>query len=75
MLHSKDNTMIKNLWEWIGFFCQNTDKIFLNKNWKRQTLDHFVRKLQTTGSVEGIPGSIRPQSFQTADKLVVVTTS
>jgi len=33
-------------------FCQNTDKKFSvrTKNWNRRTSDHFLQKLQTTGS-------------------------
>ena len=35
--------------------CGNVKRLikeFFNKNWKRRTLDKFLRKLLTTGSIE-----------------------
>ena len=60
MLHSEYQISITNLFECIRFFSQNADKKFLDKNWTRQTLDHFLGKLQTTGYVKCSPGSSRP---------------
>jgi len=34
------------------FFYQKTDKRAFFKNWKIRTLDDFMRKLPTTGSIE-----------------------
>ena len=60
----EDKILIKNLWKCTRFFCQKTDKKYCTKNKKRWTLDGFLRKLQTTGSIERTLGSGRPRSSQ-----------
>jgi len=34
------------------FFCQKTDKRMSYQKWRIRTLDDFLRKLRTTGSIE-----------------------
>ena len=44
--------LIKNLWECESFSEKRLIKEFSIKNWKEWTLDDFLWKLQTTGSIE-----------------------
>ena len=46
-------------------------KEFPNKNWKRRTLENYLRKLRTTSSIERrpTPGIGRPRSSQSADNV------
>jgi len=69
MLSFEDKLLIKNLWEYKGLI-----KKFPNKNWKRRTLDDFLRKLPTASTIElkRTAGSGRPQSVRTADNIAVV---
>jgi len=47
------NFFYKNLLKCEIFFCQKTDKrMSYQKNWRIQTLDDFLWKLRTTGSIE-----------------------
>jgi len=52
MLSFEDKLLIKNLWEYKGFFSRRLIKEFPNKNWKRRTLafvasdaPHFRRNI------------------------------
>jgi len=72
MLSFEDKLLIKNLWERKGFSSRRLTKEFPNKNWKRRTLDNFLRKLRTTGMIERTAGSGRPQSVRTADNIAAV---
>ena len=47
-------------------------KEFPNKNWKRRTLENYLRKLWTTSSIERTPLSGRPRSSQYADNVATV---
>jgi len=38
--------------ERVSFFCQKTNKRISYQKWKIRTLDDFLRKLRTTGSIE-----------------------
>jgi len=59
----EDKILIKNLWKFKRFSARKLTKKFIQKI-KRWTLDGFLRKLQTTGSIERTPGSGRPRSSQ-----------
>jgi len=72
MLSFEDKLLIKNLWECKGLFSRRLIKEFPNRNWKRYTLDDFLRKLPTTGTIERTAGSGRPQSVRTADNIAAV---
>ena len=43
---------VKNLWECENFSHRRMIKESSTKNWKRRTLDNFLPKLRTTGSIE-----------------------
>jgi len=46
------NFCVKNLWKCENFSHRRLVKEFSTKNWKRRTLDKFLRKLLITGSIE-----------------------
>jgi len=52
MLSFKDEIFIKNQWEYKRFSARRLLREFPNKNWKRRTLDDFLRRLHATGSIE-----------------------
>jgi len=60
------------LWECKGLSSRRLIKEFPNKNWKRRTLNDFLRKLPTAGTIERTAGSGRPQSVRTADNIAAV---
>jgi len=68
----KDKLLIKNLWECKEFFSRRLIKEFPQKNWKRRTLNDFLRKLRTTGTIERTAESGRPQSVRTADNIAAI---
>lgn len=72
MLSFEDKILIKNLRECKNYSSRRLIKEFPNKNWKRKTLDDFLRKLRTTGSVERAAGSGRPKSSRTEDNIAAV---
>ena len=53
-------------------YSEKTNEEFPNKNWKRRTLENYLRKLRTTSSIERTPGSGRPRSSQSADNVAAV---
>ena len=61
MLSFKDKIFIKNLWECKRFSARRLLREFPNKNWKRWSLDDFLQRLHTTGSIECKAGSGRPR--------------
>src|ERR1043165_2246116 len=72
MLSFEDKILIKNLRGCQNYSSRRLIKEFPNKNWKRKTLDDFLRKLRTTGSVERAAGSGRPKSSRTEDNIAAV---
>ena len=72
MLSFEDKILIKNMWECKNYSSRRLINEFSNKNWKRRTLDDFLRKLRTTGSVERAAGSGRPRSSRTEDNIAAV---
>ena len=58
MLSFEDKILIKNLRECKNYSSRRLIKEFPNKNWKRRTLDDFLRMLRTTGSVERAAGDM-----------------
>jgi inhibitor of nuclear factor kappa-B kinase subunit alpha len=72
MLSFEDKILIKNLWECKSYSSRRLIKELPNKNWKRRTLDYFLLKLRTTGSVELAAGSGRPRSSRTEDNIAAV---
>lgn len=72
MLSREDKILIKNLWESKTYSSRRLVKEFPNKNWKRRTLDDFLRKLRSTGSIERTAGSGRPKSSRTEERISAV---
>ena len=71
MLSYEDKILIKNLWQCKGFTARRLMKEFPNKNWKRRTLENYLRKVRTS-SIERTPGSGRPRSSRSADNVAAV---
>jgi len=61
MLSFKDKIFIKNPWKCKRFSARRLLREYSNKNRKRQTLDEFMRRLRTTGSIERKARSGRPR--------------
>jgi len=59
VLHSEDKILMKNMWEHKRSFAKIRTKHVSTKNWKRWSLDHFLRQMSTTVSVIHTPGSGR----------------
>ena len=72
MLSLEDKIFIKNLWQCKNYGSKRLIKEFPDKNWKKGTLDNFLRKLKATGSVERTVGSGRPRSSRTEDNITAV---
>src|SRR6218665_3245340 len=60
----------------IKFFRQNKHyeanrflKEFPHKSWSRSELNKIIRKIDRTGTSKRLPGSVRPRTAQTADKI------
>jgi len=68
VLHSENEILIKNLWECKNIWARMLIKMSHDELEKTNTVNHFLRKLRTTGSVERNPGSRRPWSSRTANK-------
>jgi len=47
-------------------------KEFPNKNWSKRGVEDFLKRLRTTESIEGAPGSGRPRTTRTAEKVDAV---
>jgi len=62
ILSFEDKIFIKNLWECKRFSARRLLSEYPNKNWKRRTLDEFLWRLRTTGSIERKEGSSCPWS-------------
>ena len=72
MLSFEDKILIKNLLEFKRFSARRLLREFPKKNWKCRTIDDFLHKLRTTGSIERTAGSGRPRSSRTADNVAAV---
>ena len=58
MLSFEDKFFIKNLWECKIFSARRLLlREYPNKNWKRRTLDDYLRRLRMTGSIKRKAGS------------------
>jgi len=44
-------------------------KEFSNKKWSNRGVEDFQKRLRTTGSIERAPGSGRPRTTPTAEKV------
>ena len=66
---TEDKILIKNLVLLKDYSSRQLIKEFLNKGWKKNGLDNLLRKIRATDSVDRKPGSGRPRSMPTAEKI------
>jgi len=59
MLTKKDQILIKNVWESKNYGVRRLIKEFLNTKWSKRGVDHFLRRMRSTDSIERAPGSGR----------------
>lgn len=64
--------MIKNLFLLKGYGAKRLIKEFPTKNWKKTTLNDFLKRLRDTGSAERRAGSGRPRTARTDENINVV---
>jgi len=72
VLSREGKILIQNLWESKTYSSRRLIKEFSNKNWKRRTLDDFIRKLRSTGLIECTAGSGWPKSSWTEEHISAV---
>ena len=72
MLTKEDKTLIKNVWKSKNYGVKRLIKEFANKKWSKGGVEHFQKRLRTTGSIERAPGSGRPRTTRTAENVDAV---
>jgi len=72
MSTKEDKTLIKNVWESKKYVVKQLVKEFPNKKWSKRGVEDFQKRLRTTGSIEGPPGSGRPRMTCTAENVDAV---
>lgn len=71
-LSNEDKILIKNLYFSKGYGAVRLLNEFPDKGWNRGTVNHFIRHIKETGSIERKPGSGRPRSVRTIDNIDTV---
>ena len=71
-LSEEDRYLIKNLYLLKGYGAVRLMQEFPTKRWKEGTLNHFIKKLKETGSIERKRGSGRPKTTRTDDNIQAV---
>jgi len=69
---AEDKILIKNLALLKHYASRRLIKEFPNKGWKKNGLDKLLRKIRATDSVDRKPGSGRPRSMRTEEKIDAV---
>jgi len=64
--------LIKNLFLLKGYGAKRLIKEFPTKNWKKTTLNDFLKQLRDTGSVERQAGSSQPRTACTDENINAV---
>ena len=59
MLTKEDKILIKNVWESKKYEVTRLIKEFSNKKWSKRGVEDFLKRLQSTRSIERAPGSGR----------------
>jgi len=72
MLTKEDKTVIKNVWESKKYGVKGLIKEFSNKKRSNRGVEHFQKRLRTTGSIERAPGSGRPRTTRSAENVDAV---
>ena len=68
-LSYEDKTLIKHYRLDKGYGAKRIVQEFPHKNWKLSTINKFLRKLATTGSIERAPGSGRPRTVRVEETI------
>ena len=71
-LSLEDRIFIKNLYELKGYGARRLMKEFPTKQWKKSTLNDYLKRLRETGMISRKEGSGRPRSARTADAIAEV---
>ena len=64
-LTEEDRYLIKNLYFHKGYGASRLIKEFPGKNWKKSTLNDFIKLMKDTGSIKRKSGSGRPKTTRT----------
>jgi len=59
MLTKESKILIKNVWKSKKYGMTRLINEFLNKKWSKRGVEDFLKRLQSTGSIEQTPGSER----------------
>ena len=65
----EDKHVIKFLRQNKHYGAKRFLKEFPHKSWSRSGLDKIIRKIDSTGTSQRLPGSGRPRTARTADKI------
>ena len=65
----EDKVLIKSLYENKAYSSRKLLNEFPGKGWKKGSLDILLRKIRKTGSIERQPGSGRPVTSRTTDRI------
>ena len=69
---AEDRILIKHLVLLKDYSSRRLIKEFPNNGWNKNGLDKLLRKIRATDSVDRKPGSERPRSMRTAEKIEAV---
>ena len=69
---AEDKILIKNLVLLKDYSSCRLIKEFPNNGWNKSGLDKLLRKIRATNGVDRKPGSGRPRSMRTAEKIEAV---
>lgn len=72
-LSEEDRILIKNLYTLKGYGARRLLKEFPTKNWKKSTLNDFLKHLRQSGTVARKAGSGRPRTVITAQNIQAVS--
>jgi len=72
ILTKEDRILIENLFLLKGYGAKRLIKEFPTKNWKKTTLNDFLKRLRDTSSVERRAGSGRPRTARTDENINTV---
>ena len=72
ILTKEDRILIKNLFLLKGYGAKRLIKEFPTKNWKKTTLNDFLKRLRDTGSAERRADSGRPRTARIDENITTV---
>ena len=72
MLSEEDRILIKNLYYFKGYGAKRLTSGFPTKNWKKTTVNDFLKHLKETGSTTQKSGSGRPRTVRTVANIIAV---